>query len=329
MRHILSRSLRIAAVAVVGCVYSAAVYANEQSFANWVEGFKQDAAQQGISSNLLERAFDGFSPIERVLELDRKQPEGTMSFEQYLDRVISKNRIAEGRRMLAQHRELLEKVSAHYGVQPRFIVALWGVETSYGSNTGGFSVIEALATLAYDGRRGEFFRKELLNALKIIDDGHISLDDMLGSWAGAMGQCQFMPSSFLAFAQDFNGDGKKDIWGDLEDVFASIAQYLSQSGWDDEYTWGRRVQLPANFNDSLAGRDVQKSLTEWQRLGVRTEWGGELPNVAINASVVYPDDDARGRAYLIYNNYNVLLKWNRSLYFATAVGILSDELVGR
>lgn len=329
MRHILSRSLRIAAVAVVGCVYSAAVYANEQSFANWVEGFKQDAAQQGISSNLLERAFDGFSPIERVLELDRKQPEGTMSFEQYLDRVISKNRIAEGRRMLTQHRELLEKVSAHYGVQPRFIVALWGVETSYGSNTGGFSVIEALATLAYDGRRGEFFRKELLNALKIIDDGHISLDDMLGSWAGAMGQCQFMPSSFLAFAQDFNGDGKKDIWGDLEDVFASIAQYLSQSGWDDEYTWGRRVQLPANFNDSLTGRDVQKSLIEWQRLGVRTEWGGELPNVAINASVVYPDDDARGRAYLIYNNYNVLLKWNRSLYFATAVGILSDELVGR
>jgi membrane-bound lytic murein transglycosylase B len=319
------------AAAVLLCGASlvpASLYAADQPFVTWVDAYKKEAQGKGISQPLLDEAFRNLAPNERVVELDRRQPEGTMTFAQYKTRVISQQRINEGRRKLAQHSALLDKVSKQYGVQPRFIVALWGIETNYGTNTGGFDVIEALATLAYDGRRGDFFRKELTNALTIIDAGHISLDDMLGSWAGAMGQCQFMPSSFLAFAQDGNADGRKDIWNTLEDVFASIANYLAQSGWDDDQTWGRRVSLPAGFDRSLADIKQSRSIAEWARLGVRDAQGAALPVADIQASLVFPDDEGE-EAYLAYNNYKTVMKWNRSLYFATSVGILSDELSGR
>ncbi|MCH2546048.1 MAG: lytic murein transglycosylase [Alphaproteobacteria bacterium] len=317
--------------AIVLCVTCAmpafTASAADQPFNQWVDNYKREARALGIAKPLLDDAFAHMEPNDRVVELDRKQPEGTMTFARYKERVINAQRIKEGRRKLTQHRDLLNKVSKKYGVQPRFIVALWGIETNYGTNTGGFDVIEALATLAYDGRRGEFFRKELTNALQIINDGHISLDDMRGSWAGAMGQCQFMPSSFIAFAQDGNGDGKKDIWNDLEDVFASIANYLSKSGWDDEYTWGRRVAFPAGFSRQYGDIKSSRSLLEWAKMGIRTEFGSALPQVDIQASLVYPDD-ASNEAYLVYNNYKTVMKWNRSLYFATAVGLLSDEIGG-
>lgn len=324
LRHCLSRIKPLLAMAVCMAIATPTL-ASDKPFAVWVQEYKRDAAAQGISQGLLDKAFHNLAPNERVIELDRRQPEGTMTFAQYKQRVISQQRINEGRRKLAQHRALLERVSAKYGVQPRFIVALWGVETSYGANTGGFDVIEALATLAYDGRRGEFFRKELTNALTIIDQGHISLENMRGSWAGAMGQCQFMPSSFLAYAQDGNGDGRKDIWNNLEDVFASIANYLAKSGWDDQWTWGRRVTLPEGFDSDLADIKQSRPVSEWARLGVRNEWGGELPQADIGASLVFPGEKG-GEAYLVYNNYKTIMKWNRSLYFATSVGILSDEL---
>lgn len=317
----------LAAAACMGAMLPAIAQANDRPFFAWVEEYKREAAGQGIPASLLDRAFLDLEPNDRVIELDRRQPEGTMTFAQYKQRVISEQRVQEGRRMMAKHRALLERIGREYGVQPRFIVALWGVETSYGKNTGGFNIIEALATLAYDGRRGEFFRKELTNALTIVHQGHIRLEDMRGSWAGAMGQCQFMPSSFLAFAQDGNGDGKKDIWGNLEDVFASIANYLSKSGWRDDQTWGRRVTLPAGFDKGVAGLKDSRSLPEWSRMGVRNENGGALPQVDIPASLVFPNDDG-GEAYLVYNNYKTVMKWNRSLYFATSVGILSDRLAG-
>ncbi|MGB1540453.1 MAG: lytic murein transglycosylase, partial [Rickettsiales bacterium] len=177
------------------------LYAANQPFANWVIDFKREAMAEGISKSLLDKAFQGITPNARIIELDRKQPEGTMTLEQYLTRVVNDRRVREGRRLMAQHRTLLHKVSEKYGVQPRFIVTLWGVETNFGSNTGGFSIVEALATLAHDGRRSSFFRKELMNAFKIMQAGHIAPEDMKGSWAGALGQCQFMPSSFLAFAE--------------------------------------------------------------------------------------------------------------------------------
>ena len=299
----------------------------DAGFTTWLTEFRTEARQKGIGEDILDQAFAGVEPIERVIELDRRQPEGTITFNQYLDRVISDARVAQGRRMLNENRELLERVAAKFGVQPRFVVALWGIETSYGNFIGGFSVIGALATLAYDGRRSKYFRGELLNALHVLQDGHIPVEDMVGSWAGAMGQTQFMPSSFLNFATDFDGDGTKNIWTSRPDVFASAANYLRNVGWRDDITWGRRVKLPPGFDPALADLDVVKRLGAWQSLGVRREDGSALPTRDLQASIVRPGG-AGGPAYIVYDNYRSILRWNRSLYFATAVGHLSDRISG-
>jgi membrane-bound lytic murein transglycosylase B len=319
---------KIAFATCFASLLPATLYAAEQPFVTWVEQYKQEMRQKGMQQWLLDEAFRDITPNERIIELDRKQPEGTMTWQQYKERVVSEKRIQDGRRKLAQHRALLEKMGKKYGVQPRFIVALWGIETNYGTNTGGFNLVEALATLAYDGRRGEFFRKELTNALTIVDQGHITLDAIKGSWAGAMGQCQFMPSSFIAFAQDGDGDGKKDIWNNIEDVFASIANYLAKSGWDDDYTWGRRVTLPAGFDRGYADIKASRPLAEWGQMGIKNEYGGALPSADIQASLIFPGEESN-EAYLVYSNYKTVMKWNRSLYFATAVGMLSDKISGK
>lgn len=293
----------------------------------WVVAFKRDAIRQGISESVVEDALKGFTPNSRIIELDRKQPEGTMTFAQYKKRVINDARVAQGRRLYNEHRDLLQKTADKYGVPAQYIVALWGIETSYGNNTGGFNVPHALATLAYDGRRSSFFRKELINALKIIDAGHIDGATMKGSWAGAMGQNQFMPSSFHSFAVDGNDDGKRDIWTSLPDVFASTANYLSRSGWKEDELWGRRVRLPKSFSKDMIGLDVKHELETWKRMGVTLPNGNAIPVVAgMKASVVAPDG-LSGPAYLAYDNYRVIMRWNKSTYFATSVGILADSIV--
>jgi len=297
----------------------------EGNFEEWVKTFKAEAIEQGISSSLLDQAFEGVAPIPRVIELDRKQPESRMTFVEYRKKIVSQLRIARGREMMAQHRELLNTIGKQYGVQPRFIVALWGIETFYGKNSGGYRIIDALATLAFDGRRSQYFRTELLNALKILQDGHTSLDRMKSSWAGAMGQCQFMPSSFLQLAVDHDGDGRKDIWDTPADVFASAANYLSQSGWNGKQIWGRRAHLPEEFNSKQASLKVSKPLRYWQNLGVRKSDGNDLSHASLKASIVLPDGKG-GPAYLVYDNYRVIMKWNRSTYFATSVGLLADAL---
>lgn len=318
------KAVQLSVLSLLFCVTSLSAQAAGQSFEQWVSAFKVEAAQKGISSSLLDQAFVGVQPKSRIIELDRKQPEGKLTFAQYKKRVISQARIDKGRRLYREHKALLDRVSAQYGVQPQYIVALWGIETSYGKITGGFNVVEALATLAYDGRRSEFFRKELVKALKIIDGGHISLANMKGSWAGAMGQNQFMPSSFHAYAVDGNGDGKRDIWGSLPDVFASTANYLSTSGWKADERWGRKVRVPADFPKSLTGRKVKKSILQWKGMGVTKADGSPLPHApGIRASIVRPDG-AAGDAYMTYGNYDVIMKWNRSTYFATSVGTLAD-----
>ena len=299
--------------------------AQARDFAAWLEDLKAEARGEGISETTLETALAGVEPIPRVIELDRSQPEFTLTFQEYLERVLPPRRVRMGRQRLADHHDLLESIGAEYGVQPRFIVALWGIETDFGRITGGYPVIAALATLAHDGRRSAFFRGELLAALEIIDQGHIGADAMEGSWAGAMGQVQFMPSSFLRFARDHDGDGRKDIWTSTPDAFASAANYLARSGWNDAWTWGREVRLPAGFDPALVGRDVVKGLQEWQRLGVRRTDGSDLPAPDIDASLVQPGGP-EGPTYVIYDNYRVLLKWNRSDYFATTVGILADRI---
>ena len=226
------------------------------------------------------------------------------------------------------HQDLLKEIGDKYGVQP--IVVFWGIETDFGRVTGGFDVI-CFASLAYDGRRSKFFRKELFHALQIIEEGHIDAKDMKGSWAGAMGQSQFMPSSFNRYAQDYDGDGRQDIWTTQADVFASASNYLKRVGWRNDMTWGRKVTLPqsgaASPDNAMALHDAKtwKGLNTWAELGVKTEDGQELPSRNLEALLVMTGGE-EGHAYLVYKNYESILKWNRSNYFAIAVGTLSDTM---
>jgi peptidoglycan lytic transglycosylase B len=310
---------------LVGLLMAAPAGAVEEDFATWLTGLRRDALAAGIRPATLDRALAGIEPIPRVIELDRKQPESTITYAGYLDRVVTPERRKTARERLAENRKLLTEIQRRYGVQPRFIIALWGNETLFGKVTGNFPVIPALATLAYDGRRSAFFRVELLNALRMVDQYDVDPKDMLGSWAGAMGQSQFMPSSYLHFAVSYSGDGKRDIWHRREDVFASIANYLQQSGWRGNETWGRVVMLPAGFDPALLGLTVKKSLADWRKLGVKRADGGRLPVRALQASILRPGGD-EGPTILVYDNYRVLLKWNSSNYFATAVGFLADSM---
>ncbi len=298
-----------------------------ENFFTWLEGLRQEARAKGISESTVEEALGGLEPIPRVIELDRRQPEFTQTFWRYLDARVSEKRVERGRLLLQTHRELFDTIEMRYGVQPRFLVAFWGLETNFGDYLGSFSVIGSLATLAYDPRRSDFFRSELISALSIIDQGHISAANMLGSWAGAMGQPQFMPSTFVRFAVDGDGDGRKDIWHTLPDVFASAANFLSESGWRGDKTWGREVQIPSDFDLELAGRDVKKTLAAWQALGVRKIDGNDLPRVNIKGSIILPSGHD-GPAFLVYNNFHTILRWNRSDFYAIAVGHLADRIIG-
>lgn len=295
------------------------------AFDTWLAELYNEALAAGISAATLDVALTGLQPIERVIELDRQQPESVLTFEEYLARVVPERRITMGREKLAQHRALLDQVSAEFNVPARFIVALWGIETDYGRLLGNFSVVASLATLAYEGRRATLFRKELFEALRILDSGDVALTDLRGSWAGAMGQTQFMPSTYRNYAVDFNGDGKRDPWNQLPDVFASAANYLTKIGWVKGETWGREVRVPDNFAQQWLGLEQRKPLAEWQALGVRHKDGADLAALDMAASLVQPGGPA-GRAFLVYDNFRVLMQWNRSTYFGIAVGQLADAL---
>lgn len=300
--------------------------AQTSSFNSWLQNFKQEARSRGITDATLQSAFQNLQPIQRVVELDRKQPEKKIGFDQYQRNVLTEKRVAEGRRLLQENWDTLRKIEDQYGVQAQYVVALWGMETSYGKNTGGFDIIGSLATLAWEGRRGEYFRGELLKALAILQGGHVRREDFKGSWAGAMGQVQFMPSSWQRFAVDYNGDGHKDIWTTKTDAFASAANYLSGSDWVYGQRWGREVRLPAHFNSALVGKKIQKSLAEWSNLGVRAADGSSLPiDPSVTAFVIVPEG-ANGKAYLGYSNLATIMKWNNSSYFAISVGQLADRI---
>ena len=313
----------------LGLTLASSVFANEVSFEEYVEGLKDEARQNGISELVIKQAFDNVTHKPRAVKADKNQPEKKLTLDEYIPRAVPDWKVKQAKSLYQKHYAELKEIGDAYGVQPRFIVALWGVESNFGKFTGNYRVIDALSTMAYDGRREDFFRKETMAALQILEQGHIAVEDFKGSWAGAMGQCQFMPSSFLAFAADGSGDGKKDIWNSEADVFASAANYLSQSGWDDSYTWGRQVKLPQGFDTSIQGRSEEKGkyLQEWNKLGVTRYDGRPLPQLDqdIKAWLIAPDD-ANGRVYLVYNNYNVLMKWNRSYYFALAVSHLADRI---
>lgn len=327
---------RIAAAVVLGLALTAAAPAQAQDGEKLVQvdpeawrvflnELRAEAAQLGIRHEILAEALDGLQPTRRVIQLDRQQPEFTITFQQYLDRVVPPFRIDRARAKLAENRDLLDEVERKLGVQSNFIVALWGIETDFGRITGGFKVIQALATLAFDDRRAKYFRRELLAALQILDEGHIAVKDMVGSWAGAMGQAQLMPTSFVAYAIDFDGDGRRDVWNSKADVFGSAANFLKTEGWLSGETWGYEVRLPDGFDAQVLGLKVTKPVAEWQAMGVRLVGGGDLSDPGYEVSVLLPDQDA-ARAFLVMENFRNILKWNRSNNFALAVGFLADAI---
>ena len=321
----------IAVISLSNIIYSVNLQADDlATFDEWLLNIENLAIERGISKNTADNALNNLERNPRVIELDRDQPEFTLTHEEYLNNTVTESRAKKGKDLYNEHKILLNKIRKEFGVQERFLLSLWGIETSFGRYTGSFNVVRSLATLSHDLRRRDFFTDELLNALQILDEGHIDVQDMNGSWAGAMGQNQFMPSSFLNFAYDFDEDGRKDIWNTLPDIFASSANYLSQSGWDDNLTWGREVIITNDIDKSLITTsakkiNISKSLDEWSSLGVKKTNGQLLPDKNIQAYLVYPDGE-KGKKYLVYENFKVLMKWNRSLFFGISVGTLSDMI---
>ncbi len=315
---------RILIFAATGCILIPCRFACASQDANrFLSSLKAEARAAGVSPSTFDRAMDGFSPIPRIIELDRNQPEGRKTFSEYRKNLLSEKRIRQAREFMESEKTRLARVEKTYGVPASVIVSLWGIETNFGAFTGGFFVPHALATLAMDGRRADFFRKELIKALVILEQGHVSVENMKGSWAGAMGQVQFMPSSFEAFSVDGDGDGRRDIWGNRTDVFASAANYLARSGWKRGEPWGFAVNLPKTLDAApLAGMDKTLPTRTWQAMGVVRQSGDTFQALPEEASLVMPDGQD-GPAFLVFDNYRVFLKWNRSIYFATVVGILS------
>ena len=301
--------------------------AQDQTFAEWREQLRAEAFSLGISEETLLAIDDLEAPLERVLELDDAQPEFMQTFTRYLSLRITPLQINRGQALLRQYAVLLEEVRQSYGVQPHYLVSFWAIESNYGRATGGFSVLQALATLAFDPRRADFFRTELLTALKIIDDGHIAVDNMSGSWAGAMGQLQFLPSVFARYGIDGDNDGKIDIWNSLPDIFHSAANFLSQSGWRGDERWGREVLLPSNFDFSLTGTRTRKPLQEWNDLGIIQMNGSPIPVANMQASVILPAG-AGGPAFLTYANFRATMVYNPSTFYALTVGHLADRYTG-
>lgn len=307
-----------------------------QTFPEWLAALRAEAITKGISEATLDKALANLEPLPVVVERDRTQAELVLTLEQYLKRRLTAATIRTARKEAKEHATLLKKVAAAYGVPPGVVVAVWGLESNYGRFSGVRPTIATLATLAYDPRRSAMFREELFDALKILDNGDIDLDAMRGSWAGALGQPQFMPSSFLQFARDFDGDGKRDIWKSEPDVFASIANYLNAHGWTRGRTWGREVKVPTQVvnrlveiaplqtEGCLAERQmtVPLPLSRWRELGVRTMAGGALPKADIKASMV----SAGRRHFLVYPNYQAILDYNCVHAYGLSVGLLSDRL---
>lgn len=300
-----------------------------EAFPAYVEQLKQQARQQGISQSTIDSAFANVHFIDRVIKSDKNQLEKKITLDDYLKRVLPIWKIKQGKTQYQNNIAQLTQTSERYGVQPQYIVALWGMESSFGKIQGKEDIFSALATLAFEGRREAFFTKELMAALKIVDQGHATSSMMKGSWAGAMGQSQFMPTSYLNYGADGNGDGKIDIWKDTSDVFASTANYLSTEGWKAGESWGQEVKLPANFDTQLAGlkNEQMHPANYWQQLGVTQTDGSSLNSVTARSWVIMPDD-MQGRAFLVYDNFRTIMHWNRSYYFAISVGMMADGIAG-
>ncbi|MEM8553650.1 MAG: lytic murein transglycosylase [Pseudomonadota bacterium] len=299
----------------------------DSGFSRWVRDFRSRALRQGISPTTFDRAFSGVSYNADIISRDRNQAEFSKALWEYLDTAVSDTRIKNGRAALRKHRRVLDQIEARYGVEKEVVVAVWGLESAYGAYRGNTPIIEALATLAYDGRRGKFFESQLIAALKIIQAGDVAPRSMTGSWAGAIGHTQFIPTSYLAYAVDFTGDGKRDIWSDNPtDALASTAAYLSRFGWTKGQPWGVEVQLPRGFNYAKTGHRVKLPVRNWTALGVRGMDGRPVPNHG-EAAILIPAG-ANGPAFMIFKNFNVIERYNAADSYVIAVGHLSNRIVG-
>jgi len=299
----------------------------ESAFEACIGDIRAKAVQEGVDADVADRVLGSVRHLDRVIELDQRQPEFSTPFVDYLGRRVTTQRIDQGRALLQTHRALLERVQAATGVPAAYLVAFWGMETNYGSYFGRTSVPSALTTLACDPRRAEYFTEELIAALRIIEEGAIPLERMEGSWAGAMGHVQFMPSVFLRHAVDGDGDGKRDLWNSIPDAMMSAGNFLNALGWDPKYRWGREVVLPQGFDYSQAGRTARRPLNEWRRLGVTDVHGNPVADIDLEAALLLPAGHL-GPAFLVYPNFNVIMGWNRSEFFALAVGHLADRISG-
>lgn len=312
--------------AQVPAMADGAPQASDERFAQWVAGFRESARAGGIDEATLRTALDGVRPYHRAVVADRAQPEFTRTFWDYLEGVVSDRRVAVGQQKLAELQAQADAVHARHGLPGPVLMAVWGIESNFGGNYGDVPVFDALATLGFEGRREAWARTELMAALKIVQRGDIEHQRMVGSWAGAMGQTQFLPTSYLAYAVDADGDGRRDIWGSMPDVLASTANFLARSGWRAEEPWGLEVQLPADFDPARADASVRQSAEQWGLEGVRAFGGAALPSMA-DAMVLQPAG-ARGPSFLVGRNYRALLRYNNSMSYALTVGLLSQRIAG-
>ncbi len=306
--------------------FSTAAQAN-QDFDTCLVELKQKAKDAGISDQTIDKALGQASYVARVIELDQKQPEFSQSFDNYFTKRVTDWRVQEGRRLLKENRQLLTQLQAKYGVPPQYLMAFWGLETNFGSYKGKMPVIDSLATLACDPRRSEYFTGELLQALKLKQKYQFSNSVMVGSWAGAMGHTQFMPSAYARYGIDGDGDGKADLWNSTQDALSSAANFLQQLGWVEGERWGREVKLPKSFDFKELGPKSKQPLVKWAEAGITKANGQPLSTPDMQASLYLPAGHT-GPAFLGYDNFDVIMRWNRSEFYAISVGHLADRING-
>lgn len=326
MQRMLDRRLLLASVAALPLAARAA-RAQDQGFDRFVDGVMAEARRAGIRDATLQAAFAGVAPNNRVIELDRNQPEFKLTWPEYRAKVLPDTRLQLARQNYGRERTLLAEIQRRFAVDPAIVMGIWGVESNFGSNKGNYRLVEALSTLAWEGRRASYFRKELINALRILDNGDVGPAKLTGGWAGAMGQPQFMPSSYLAYAVDFDGDGRRDIWDSKPDVFGSIANYMGKNGWRNGEPSAQPVSVPASINPATATRDNRRSLGTWMEMGVRREDGSPFSRAEVQGALIMPTGIAPGQGFMVYSNFNSIRRYNPSDFYALAVTLLGDAAV--
>lgn len=320
----------MAAVFGINAVRAADKTPAPAEYTQWLAQLQSEMLSRGISQKTLSEVYgenDYYHPAPEVVKIDRNQTEFILTFTDYANRVVNARRVEKAQQKYKELFPLFSDLEKKYGVPVNYLVAFWGMETNFGQNFGGYQVVDALTTLSYDKRRPKFFREELYQALRIVDLWKIDYRQMQGSWAGAMGHFQFMPSTFNAYAVDYNGDGKIDIWHSFEDAIASAANYLSAAGWKAGEPWGTEVSLPWNFDYAQTGRLKAKTIAEWKKQGVRAADNREIELEDEAKGAIIVPEGKKGKAFLVLHNFNVIMKWNKSENYALAIGMLSDYVV--